>query len=161
MIFADLINNDIVDSDNGLCVSLWFGYCDIRCPGCHNKQLWDSNEHKPNQEVIQNILKILDESPVDLSLSILGGEPLSDKNRNDCAEIIEEIRKRKPDLYIRCWTGRTWGTVLRESKKDQSISSILKNINQIITGPFKESLKCTDALIGSSNQEIKNKGIDF
>lgn len=153
MNFANLIENDIVNSENGLCTSLWFNECDIRCSGCHNKDLWDVEHFIDNDIVVEEVMKALTANGVKRSLSILGGEPLSVKNRKDCAEIVQSIREKMPDLFIRLWTGRTFETLKNE--KDLYIDTVLKNINCIITGPFQEENKVFNIpLKGSSNQEI-------
>lgn len=154
MNFANLIENDIVNADNGLCTSLWFNGCDLKCAeSCHNKDLWDREHFIDNAIVVKEVIKALTANNVKRSLSILGGEPLSVKNRKDCAEIVQSIREKMPDLFIRLWTGRTFETLKNE--KDSDIDTVLKNINCIITGPFQEENKVFNVpLIGSSNQEI-------
>ena len=43
MKIAKIIENDIVDCDDGICVSVWFFGCPHKCKGCHNSQLWEPN----------------------------------------------------------------------------------------------------------------------
>lgn len=156
MNYANLIPNDIVDSDNGVCVSLWFGGCDLYCSGCQNKNLWSSENIEDNTEIANEIIQLIPANGVKRSFSVLGGEPLTPQNRKDAAEIIHKVRRKYPTVIIRLWTGRTMERVLEE--KDEYIESIMRDVDFLITGPYIEAERTTSMpLIGSENQKIYHK----
>ena len=156
MNFAGLIDNDIVNSDSGVCVSLWFQGCDNKCKGCHNKHTWDHDGGSiiGNDKVVSMLEYSLLRNGIKRNLSILGGEPLSTKNRSDCNYIISKIRKifgKSIKIYL--WTGFVWEDLLKED--DNDLTNIFKNIDKLIDGPYIEEQRVSNVLfIGSSNQRI-------
>lgn len=157
MNFASIMENDIVDSDDGVCVSLWFSGCDVHCKNCHNQRLWDpkSGIQMPNDEVIIRLENALYENGLERSLSVLGGEPLMPANRADCAYILKALKEKHPTLKIRLWTGHIYEDLLKEN--DPNLQTIFSVINTLIDGPFIEEKKdLSIKLRGSSNQRIIN-----
>lgn len=155
MNFASIIENDIVDSDDGVCVSLWFSGCDVHCPNCHNSMLWDPNSGTTisNDEIITKLENYLYSNGLERSLSVLGGEPLMPANRADCAYILKTLREKHPTLKIRLWTGHIYEDLLRED--DSNLKTIFSVVNTLIDGPFIEAKKdLSIKLRGSSNQRI-------
>ena len=155
MNFASIIENDIVDSDDGVCVSLWFSGCDVHCPNCHNSMLWDLNSGTkiPNDEIITKLEGALYSNGLERSLSVLGGEPLMPANRADCAYILKTLREKHPTLKIRLWTGHIYEDLLSED--DPNLRTLLSVVNTLIDGPFIEAKKdLSIKLRGSSNQRI-------
>ena len=155
MNFASIIENDIVDSDDGVCVSLWFSGCDVHCPNCHNSMLWDPNSGTkiPNDEIVIKLESALYSNGLERSLSVLGGEPLMPANRADCAYILKTLREKHPTLKIRLWTGHIYEDLLSEN--DQNLKTIFSVVNTLIDGPFIEAKKdLSIKLRGSSNQRI-------
>lgn len=158
MNLAQINHNDIADSDNGICISVWFNGCDIRCKGCHNEQLWDIRKEVPDEQVIEDVLKeykLSKESGLQKSISILGGEPLSLENRLATAHLVETFRKELPESFIRLWTGRTKERINQEM--NDSFRTILSNIDQVIVGPYIQEQRKILPLRGSLNQEVLNK----
>lgn len=155
MNFASIIENDIVDSDDGVCVSLWFSGCDVHCPNCHNSMLWDPNSGTKisNDEIITKLESFLYSNGFERSLSVLGGEPLMPANRADCAYILKTLREKHPTLKIRLWTGHIYEDLLKED--DPNLRTIFSVVNTLIDGPFIEAKKdLSIKLRGSSNQRI-------
>ena len=155
MNFASIIENDIVDSDDGVCVSLWFSGCDVHCPNCHNSMLWDSNSGTkiPNDEIITKLEGALYSNGLERSLSVLGGEPLMLANRADCAYILKTLIEKHPTLKIRLWTGHIYEDLLSED--NPNLRTIFSVVNTLIDGPFIEAKKdLSIKLRGSSNQRI-------
>lgn len=157
MNFANILKNDIADSDKGMCVSLWFQGCDLcpKCPGCQNSSLWDPNEGKQvdNDLIVETILEALDKNDVHRNLSILGGEPLAEFNKKDCNYILSAIRKARPSLYIILWTGYYYEDL--KNRNDQDIQNILNLIDVLVDGPYAQGLRdITLKLRGSLNQRV-------
>ena len=55
MHIGGIIEDDIVDCDSGVAVSLFTAGCPHKCKGCHNANLWDYNFGED-----ENIIDIID-----------------------------------------------------------------------------------------------------
>lgn len=155
MRYAGLIENDIVDSDDGICVSLWMQGCPHHCKGCHNPETWDFNGgiEIDREKLVENVINSLTQNGVNRNFSILGGEPLAEENLEDTLYIINHIRNKFPKIKIYLWTGYT---IENLKIKD------LKKIDVIIDGLYDEKLRDISLpLRGSSNQRILYRGKDF
>ena len=155
MRYAGLIENDIVDSDDGICVSLWMQGCPHHCKGCHNPETWDFNggTEIDREKLVENVINSLTQNGVKRNFSILGGEPLAKENLEDTLYIINRIRNKFPKIKIYLWTGYT---IENLKIKD------LKKIDVIIDGLYDEKLRDISLpLRGSSNQRILYRGKDF
>lgn len=155
MYYASINENDIVDSDNGIAVSLWFKGCDFKCKCCQNRDFWefDENDIADDNEVIEYLKDLINKNNIKRNFSVLGGEPLHPKNRQSCAYIIKNIREAFPDIKIFLWTGYVYEDLLKEN--DKNITDILNNIDVLIDGPFiVEKKNLNLKLRGSSNQRI-------
>lgn len=166
MNISSFMKEDVVNSVDGICMSLWFSGCDIHCKGCHNQSYWepkDSPKITPAKlaEYAQREFEDAKKYGIRKSLSILGGEPLAPFNRKDLKSFIYTLSHYIDRPYIRLWTGRTKEQLLKESKTDPDICSILSRVDEIIVGPFIESLKKDLPLRGSSNQEILKRNEDY
>lgn len=153
--YAGIIDDDIVDSIDGISVSLWVQGCPHRCKGCHNSFSWDYDGGINVPENIKEIvLNKLHANGVNRNLSVLGGEPLCDENKTFVKEIIDFVSERSPETKIILWTGYLLEDLV--SRKDPITDSILENVDYLIDGPFIEELRNTITLNlrGSSNQRI-------
>ena len=119
MRIAGILNNDIVDGDDGICVSLWVQGCPHHCEGCHNPHTWDMNGGKEYSldEVCSMLYSKISADNVQRNLSILGGEPLSPHCFKDVLEIIRRVKLKFPNIKIYLWTGYTYEELL--SREDQ------------------------------------------
>lgn len=166
---ASVIPDDIVDCDDGVCVSLWVSGCPHKCKGCHNQELWDYNygEDVERSEVIDQLCYLISKNDVERHFSVLGGEPLCPENIEDVAVIVGAIRDRYPNIKIYLWTGYTIEYLKDETKHPDPnyiahLKSILYDIDVLIEGPFIESLKKPNLkLRGSTNQRIITNPKDY
>jgi anaerobic ribonucleoside-triphosphate reductase activating protein len=160
MRIADIKYNDSVDGE-GVCVSLWVQGCDHACPNCHNPETWDfkGGIEKPIKDIIKELLSALQKNGLQRNFSVLGGEPLHNKNVYNVAEIISTVRTVYPNIKIFLWTGYNLEEL---DRKNKAINCILNNIDILIDGPYVEKERdITLHLRGSRNQKIREKGIDF
>lgn len=160
-----------LDSANGpgIRVSLFVTGCNIKCPGCFNKELQDFEYGKEfTLSTLNEIFEYL-KHPHVRGLTILGGEPFSAPNTRVVAIIVQEVREMFPEKDIWCYTGyrledlkyfhlmghnRSFPTI-REKENSVNIKSILKNIDVLVDGPFiQESKRPGLRFKGSSNQRI-------
>ena len=153
MRYAKLMKNDIVDTDEGIVVSVWLQGCPFRCKGCHNPETWDFNGgiEIEKSTLINNTLDSLCANGIKRNLSILGGEPLCDQNIEFTELLIWSVKQSLPDTKIYLWTGFEYMRLTHNIKYQY----ILDNVDIIITGPFiQEQRNITLKLRGSENQEI-------
>lgn len=168
-----------VSNGPGIRISLFVSGCDIRCKGCFNKEAWEFESGTQfTNEVID---KILDEltKPEYNGLSILGGEPLSNKNLFGVFVLIYKFREKfEYNKSIWLWTGSyikdlediyidfnfvdKYKDVFKGNNPDKYFGSnyelkkhIYFNLDYIVDGPFIESEKDISLVFrGSKNQRI-------
>lgn len=152
MRIAGIIDDDIVDSDDGIAVSLWTVGCPHHCKGCHNQNLWDydAGQDIPIKAVINEIKEKINKNGVMRNFSVLGGEPLDPQNIKDVLTVLKEIRAAYPNVKIYLWTGYT----LEELQERKEFNEVLKYVDILIEGRFVEELKQNLPLRGSSNQRV-------
>lgn len=155
MNYATIKENDIANGE-GVCVSLFVSGCPHHCKGCFNPETWDYNYGTPfTQETIDYISDSLTKNEIQRNFSILGGEPLAPQNREAVCDVVQQIRKKFPNIIIYLWTGYLFEDLVLESDRDFFLTKILTNINVLIDGPFVEEKRDLRLKFrGSSNQRI-------
>ena len=153
MRYAGIIRNDVA-AGQGVNVTFFVQGCAQHCPGCHNPETWDFNGgYEFTQDTLDSIIKALSANGIQRNLSIMGGEPLHPDNLFLTNLVIEEVRKKYPNIKIYLWTGYLYEDLI--DKKEKILQNILQNINYIIDGPFiKDQRDITLAMRGSKNQRI-------
>ena len=155
MRIAGIKNNDIVDIDSGIAVSLWMQGCDHHCFKCQNPQTWDKNG---GYEIDINVLldqltEAISANGIQRDFSILGGEPLTPYNKEYTNIIISEIKRRFPNIKIYLWTGYTYEYLM--DNLNDTLKNILVNVDTLIEGPFILSQRDISLpLRGSRNQRV-------
>lgn len=144
-------------SENGIGIgtSIFFTGCTLRCPGCHNKEIWDFKSGKPFDTVSQDlVIQYLRDKHIS-HLSILGGEPL-DQDLSEMREFLEKVRLEVPTKKIWLWTGYTIEELKKSNRNTEKLSLVYSSLlDFIVDGPFIESLKSPTLLFrGSKNQTI-------
>ena len=153
--------NDFING-TGVSVSLWTAGCPHRCPGCHNKEMWDyNNGYEIPNDIEEQICQAIQANGIQRNFSVLGGEPLSLHNLAFVNQIISKVRNTFPTIKIYLWTGFTYEELQGMLEKMPNISyikdlnSILAQIDVLIEGRYIEKLRdITLPLRGSSNQRI-------
>lgn len=156
--FAAINKNDFINGE-GVCVSLWVQGCPHHCKGCHNPEQWDFNggNEIDIDILINEILIAIEANGIQRNFSILGGEPMAQRNISNTLYILEQIKKHFPNIKTYVWTGYTIEELLSLYNKE-----ILQNIDILIDGRFiLEERDITLKLRGSKNQRILYKGTDF
>lgn len=159
MRIAGIIEDDIVDCDDGIAVSLWTVGCPHHCKGCHNQNLWDydAGQDIPIKTVINEIKEKISKNGIMRNFSVLGGEPLDPQNIKDVDEVLKEIRAVYPSIKIYLWTGYTF----EELSEREDAQNVLKNVDVLIEGRYVEELRADLPLRGSSNQRVYIRGKDL
>lgn len=146
---ADMLNGE------GLRVVLWVSGCSHACPGCQNQITWNANNGLLFDDAAKE--EIFTELNHDwcAGLTLSGGDPLFPLNRGVIANLVKKIREKYPNKTIWCYTGYVWEDLMKESKKDSDLKTILENIDVLLDGRF--ILQEADEKIhyvGSRNQRI-------
>lgn len=156
--FAAINKNDFINGE-GVCVSLWVQGCPHHCKGCHNPEQWDFNggNEIDIDILINEILIAIEANGIQRNFSILGGEPMAQRNISNTLYILEQVKKHFPNIKTYVWTGYTIEELLSLYNKE-----ILQNIDILIDGRFILAERdITLKLRGSKNQRILYKGTDF
>ena len=138
----------------GISLSVYFSGCHFHCPGCHNPEAQDFNYGEEfTLETLRLIMERLNKNGVMRTLSILGGEPLTNENIGDVLRLIGWCKLDFPDLKIYVWTGYTIEEL--EARDDDDVRAVLRNITCLIEGRYEQDKRDTTLpLRGSSNQRI-------
>lgn len=130
---------------------LFVSGCPHKCPGCHNKIAQDYNYgQKFNKEEIIN--RIMDNSILK-GITISGGEPLCKENIPEVLDFIKEVKQKRPEFNVWCYTGYTLEQL--EDREDELTNKCLNEIDVLVDGRFVEARKDPNLKFrGSSNQRI-------
>ena len=147
---CDMLNGE------GVRVVLWVSGCVHACPNCHNQQTWNPNSGIPfDDEAIKEIYAELENPYVD-GITFSGGDPLHPLNYNTILWLCTQIKLKYPNKNIWLYTGYSLDTV------KLIYSDILEYVDVLVDGTFIERLKSPDKhWVGSSNQKINRRGIDY
>ena len=156
MNYAEIRDHDIANGE-GFRVSLFVSGCRNHCKGCFNQVTWDFNYGKPfTEETINKILEYL--KPEHISgLSILGGEPFEPENQCELIKLIRKVKEVYPKKSIWMYTGYVLENNLLYgcNRHTKDTDEILRNIDVLIDGPYKEELRDISLKFrGSKNQRI-------
>ena len=153
MNYAKIRKLDVTNGE-GIGVSLFVQGCQFHCKNCFNKVTWDFDNGKQfTKDTLNTIISLLNDKHIK-RFSILGGEPLAEKNMHDVLQTIIEIRKNVTDITIWVYTGYTF----EEVKQLKYGKEILDNVDTIVDGRYVDELRdLTLEFRGSSNQNIWKK----
>lgn len=151
-----LIRN--LDTANGpwMRVSFFCSGCRHKCPWCFNYELRDFNIGRPfTQGTITEILSLLENDYIS-GLSLLGWEPLDEKNQESILALILATKQRFPDKTIWCYSWYTYEYLIWDWY-NTTIEEIFKNIDTLVDGKFIANLADYKLKFRwSSNQRLIN-----
>ena len=136
-----------ISNGPGLRVSIFMQGCPFHCKNCFNPETWDFSGGNIYTEEIKKQVLDLCNNPNIKGLSILGGEPLDDRNIEGVTELAKDFKSIYPDKTLWVWTGNTY-----EAKKDKEIMAY---IDVLVDGQYVDELR--DPRLkwkGSSNQRV-------
>lgn len=149
------IKTEDIANGPGVRVSLYVSGCPHKCKGCFNPETWSYDAGKPfTEKEVQEIITSLQPEYVS-GLSLLGGEPLAEQNREEVALLVQKVKELFPNKTIWCWTGFLYEDLLSEKAKDKNLSYLLDTLNVLVDGPFIEKQKDLSLRYrGSKNQKV-------
>lgn len=154
MQYAQIRKIDISDGP-GIRVALYTQGCPIRCAGCHNESIWEFGAgHDFTEQTCDKIIELAKHRHI-AGLSILGGEPLIPQNFETLLKLCLKFKAIYPGKTVWLWTGFTFESLLRKYSKNAIFMSLLRQIDVLVDGPFKQNLKdITLKYAGSRNQRV-------
>lgn len=151
MKYSGLILNDMAAAP-GVSVSFFVQGCPHRCKGCFNPETWNFTGGKEfTNEVLEKIINGLTANGIERSLCILGGEPLCPENAPLTELVINEVKKKLPNIKVYIWTGYIYENIAKRA----DLANILQQTHCLVDGPFiLEERDITLKMRGSRNQRI-------
>lgn len=154
-----------VCNGKGAGVSLFAQGCHFQCKGCFNQDAWDFNGGKEWNEEIENQFFELINRPYIKRVSILGGEPLADKNVSDVFNLIKKLKVTFPNKSIWLYTGYTWNQIFYpmatddfNPERDRILDCrkrVVEMCDVIVDGRYIDELRdATIRFAGSKNQRL-------
>lgn len=136
-----------ISNGPGVRVSIFMQGCQFHCKNCFNPETWDFKKGKEfTDKTIERVLELAEKDYI-VGLSILGGEPMHPKNRENTTRLAKAFKEKYSDKNIWMWSG-----FLFENIKDEEV---FKYIDVLIDGQYKDELHdFTLKYRGSSNQRV-------
>lgn len=148
MKYAQIRKMDITNGE-GIGVSLFTQGCPFHCKNCFNPETWDFNKGiEYTKETEDKIIRLLE--PIYITrLTILGGEPLIERNIAPLTSLFMKVKEIYPEKKIWLYTGSNF-----ETEKEKYID-LIKYVDIIIDGRYIDKLRnITLKFRGSSNQRV-------
>lgn len=154
MNYAEIKTCDVANGP-GVRVSLFVSGCTHHCEGCFNKEAWDFNFGKPfTDEVIDDIIEYMKPDYIK-GITLLGGEPLEQKNQQGLLPLLRKIDHIYPEKNIWCFTGYDFekDVIGRMMKEWDETKEFMSYIDVLVDGEFMIDKKDLNLVFkGSSNQ---------
>ena len=156
-----------LSQSNGLgrpAISIFLRGCDkeVPCSGCHNMELYNETDNEIYLEELQNVLRDYLEQYAsiygtqNIQVAILGGEPLSRKNRSVTHAISRYIKEMYNTSTVIVYSWRTL-----EDIEEENLSRFLRYVDYGVLGAFEEENFVPNTIPSSSNQGIYNLKTGF
>ena len=146
MRYHNITKDDMLNGD-GLRAVLWVAGCGHACLGCHNPVTWDAKGGLAFDDAAK--AELFDELKKDYisGVTLSGGDPLFQGNRDDILSLCRELRQRFPDKTIWLYTGYEW--------EDVCDLPVMRLVDVVVDGPYIEAMRDTRLLWrGSENQRV-------
>ena len=146
MNYHNITTEDMLNGD-GLRTVLWVSGCSHHCPFCQNPETHDPcSGIEFDNDAYKELVEDLSKNYIS-GLTLSGGDPLYEGNRETLTELVKDIKEQFPKKTIWCYTGFDY-----EEVKDLEI---MQYIDVLVDGKFIEALKDNNLhWKGSSNQRV-------
>ena len=136
-----------IANGKGVGISIFIQGCEFFCKGCFNIVARDFEGGKEfTEQTMELLLELAKPDYID-HLSVLGGEPMHPRNREEVIKLIRKFKEVYPNKTVWLWTG-----YLIEDIFEDLVDS---GIDVIVDGPFVEELKDLRLKYrGSKNQRV-------
>ena len=139
-----------ISNGPGVRVSIFMQGCTFNCKNCFNPETHDFNGGKEfTDETIARVLELCENENIE-GLSILGGEPMHQKNIEGTTKLAKAFKEKFPNKNLWSWTGFLFD-------RDLKGKEVLKYLDVLVDGQFVEELKNPKLKwCGSENQRVIN-----
>ena len=139
-----------ISNGPGVRVSIFMQGCTFNCKNCFNPETHDFNGGKEfTDETIDRVLELCENENIE-GLSILGGEPMHQKNIEGTTKLAKAFKEKFPNKNLWSWTGFLFD-------RDLKGKEVLKYLDVLVDGQFVEELKNPKLKwCGSENQRVIN-----
>ena len=148
MKYAQIRKMDITNGE-GIGVSLFTQGCPFHCKNCFNPETWDFNKGiEYTKETEDKIIELLKPDYIK-RLTVLGGEPLIERNIEPLTALLKRVKGIYPDKQVWLYTGGDFEVL------EGLYEEIFQYIDILIDGRYIDDLR--DYKLkwrGSSNQRI-------
>ena len=148
MKYAQIREMDVTNG-NGIGVALFTQGCPYHCKNCFNPETWDFNKGTDwTKETENKIIKLLKPEYI-TRLTILGGEPLIERNIEPLTALLKRVKGIYPDKQVWLYTGGDFEVL------EGLYEEIFQYIDILVDGRYIDDLR--DYKLkwrGSSNQRI-------
>ena len=148
MKYAQIREMDITNG-SGIGVALFTQGCPYHCKNCFNPETWDFDKGIDwTEETENNIIELLKPEYI-TRLTILGGEPLIERNIEPLTALLKRVKSIYPDKQVWLYTGGDFEVL------EGLYEEIFQYIDILIDGRYIDDLR--DYKLkwrGSSNQRI-------
>ena len=148
MKYAQIREMDVTNG-NGIGVALFTQGCPYHCKNCFNPETWDFNKGTDwTKETENKIIELLKPEYI-TRLTILGGEPLIERNIEPLTALLKRVKSIYPDKQVWLYTGGDFEVL------EGLYEEIFQYIDILIDGRYIDDLR--DYKLkwrGSSNQRI-------
>ena len=138
---------DIADGP-GVRVSIFMQGCAFNCKNCFNQETHDFNGGKEfDDSTIKRVLELCDNENIE-GLSILGGEPMHEKNIEGTTKLAKAFKEKFPNKDLWMWSGYKFDEDLKNKEA-------MKYVDVLVDGQYVDQLhNPTLEWRGSSNQRV-------
>lgn len=148
MKYAQIREMDVTNG-NGIGVALFTQGCSYHCKNCFNPETWDFDKGTDwTKETENKIIELLKPEYI-TRLTILGGEPLIERNIEPLTALLKRVKGIYPDKQVWLYTGGDFEVL------EGLYEEIFQYIDILIDGRYIDDLR--DYKLkwrGSSNQRI-------
>lgn len=148
MKYAQIREMDVTNG-NGIGVALFTQGCPYHCKNCFNPETWDFNKGTDwTKETENKIIELLKPEYI-TRLTILGGEPLIERNIEPLTALLKRVKGIYPNKQVWLYTGGDFEVL------EGLYEEIFQYIDILIDGRYIDDLR--DYKLkwrGSSNQRI-------
>lgn len=148
MKYAQIREMDVTNG-SGIGVALFTQGCPYHCKNCFNPETWDFNKGTDwTKETENKIIELLKPEYI-TRLTILGGEPLIERNIEPLTALLKRVKGIYPDKQVWLYTGGDFEVL------EGLYEEIFQYIDILVDGRYIDDLR--DYKLkwrGSSNQRI-------